>query len=61
MMVTFYPIAKPLNPPSSPFFKGGKKESFIELKRKALLPLKKGGREGFLVRLRRIKTLNLYG
>jgi hypothetical protein len=31
-----------------PFFKGGKKNLLWKAFRKALLPLKKGGREGFL-------------
>jgi hypothetical protein len=37
----------PLDPP---FSKGEKLESFIEDQGEALLPLKKGGREGFLAR-----------
>jgi hypothetical protein len=37
----------PPNPPSSPFSKGEKEESFTTDPAKALLPWKKGGREGF--------------
>ena len=37
----------PLHPP---FSKGEKGDSFIQPEERALLPLKKGGREGFLVR-----------
>jgi hypothetical protein len=38
------------NPPSSPFAKGEKRWLSGKTFRKNLLPLKKGGREGFLSR-----------
>jgi hypothetical protein len=38
------PSEIPLNPP---FSKGERLDSFIQPKEKVLLPLKKGGREGF--------------
>jgi len=41
-------VRNPGNPPLSPFFKGGNLISFICINEKALLSLKKGGREGFL-------------
>jgi len=36
--------------PLHPFSKGEKGDSFIQPEERALLPLKKGGREGFLVK-----------
>jgi hypothetical protein len=49
--VTVSPFEKPSNPPSSPFSKGGKSGRNYSIESpKALLPLKKGGREEFLAR-----------
>ena len=61
-IVTVRPFEKPSNPPSSPFSKGGKsgKNYSIEFP-KALLPLKKGGREGFPARpFQSAKVLRLF-
>jgi hypothetical protein len=48
--VTIQPFENPLNPPSPHFSKGEKLEDSTSDFPKALLPLKKGEREGFLGR-----------